>query len=76
MARSLSKEFDESTSTTRSRDCRKWAERSTPDIGSDFQDLRSGLLLDETGNWEGFKQDDNGNGTWDLNQSRTSKQRE
>ncbi|MEZ6131582.1 MAG: RHS repeat domain-containing protein [Planctomycetaceae bacterium] len=29
-------------------------------------------LLDETGNWAGFKQDDNGNGTWDLNQSRTS----
>jgi len=29
-------------------------------------------LLDETGNWEDFKQDDNGNGTWDLNQSRTS----
>lgn len=28
--------------------------------------------LDETGNWEGFKQDDNGNGTWDLNQSRNS----
>ncbi len=28
--------------------------------------------LDETGNWSGFKQDDNGSGTWDLDQSRTS----
>ena len=28
--------------------------------------------LDATGNWSDFKQDDNGNGTWDLNQSRTS----
>jgi YD repeat-containing protein len=28
--------------------------------------------LDTTGNWSGFKEDDNGNGTWDLNQSRTS----
>lgn len=28
--------------------------------------------LDSTGNWRGFKQDDNGNGTWDLIQSRTA----
>lgn len=28
--------------------------------------------LDATGNWSGFKQDDNGDATWDLNQSRTN----
>ncbi|MEQ9410143.1 MAG: hypothetical protein RIK87_20580 [Fuerstiella sp.] len=28
--------------------------------------------LDETGNREDFNQDNNGNGTWDLEQSRTS----
>jgi len=28
--------------------------------------------LDETGNWSGFKQDNDGNGTWELNQSRTT----
>jgi RHS repeat-associated protein len=28
--------------------------------------------LDETGNWTAFRQDDDGNGTWDLVQSRTS----
>ena len=27
--------------------------------------------LDQLGNWEEFDQDDNGNGTWDLEQSRT-----
>jgi len=28
--------------------------------------------LDETGNWSGFKQDDTGGGTWNLDQSRTA----
>lgn len=28
--------------------------------------------LDETGNWNGFRQDDDGNGTWDLKQTRAS----
>jgi RHS repeat-associated protein len=28
--------------------------------------------LDSTGNWRGFKQDDNGDGTWSLVQSRTA----
>jgi len=28
--------------------------------------------LDSTGNWRGFKQDDNGDGTWSLIQSRTA----
>ncbi|QDU01709.1 tRNA3(Ser)-specific nuclease WapA precursor [Gimesia chilikensis] len=28
--------------------------------------------LDETGNWKGFQQDDTGNGTWNLQQTRTS----
>ncbi len=28
--------------------------------------------LDETGNWKKFLEDNNGNGTWDLDQSRTS----
>lgn len=28
--------------------------------------------LDATGNWKGFRQDDTGDGTWDLNQSRAS----
>jgi RHS repeat-associated protein len=29
------------------------------------------FAFDATGNWNTFKQDTNGNGTWDLNQSRT-----
>ena len=28
--------------------------------------------LDATGNWSGFKEDDDGDSTWDLNQTRTS----
>ena len=28
--------------------------------------------LDETGNWRGFREDDDGNGTWDLDQRRTT----
>jgi hypothetical protein len=28
--------------------------------------------LDETGNWKGFRQDSDGNGSWDLAQSRTA----
>jgi hypothetical protein len=28
--------------------------------------------LDETGNWKGFRRDDNGDGSWDIVQSRTS----
>src|SRR5690606_33974072 len=28
--------------------------------------------LDPTGNWHGFRQDDDGNRTWDLIQARTS----
>jgi len=28
--------------------------------------------LDETGNWKNFRQDDNGDSTWDLNQTRTA----
>jgi len=28
--------------------------------------------LDGTGNWKTFKQDDDGNGTWELNQTRTA----
>ena len=28
--------------------------------------------LDPTGNWKKFQEDDNGDGTWDLNQSRTA----
>jgi hypothetical protein len=29
-----------------------------------------GWTYDQTGNWANFKQDNNGNGTWDLNQNR------
>jgi RHS repeat-associated protein len=28
--------------------------------------------LDPTGNWQGFRQDDDGGGTWDLDQARTA----
>ena len=28
--------------------------------------------LDATGNWQGFREDSNGNGLWDLIQSRTA----
>ena len=28
--------------------------------------------LDETGNWDNFREDDDGDGTWDLNQDRTA----
>jgi RHS repeat-associated protein len=30
-----------------------------------------GWTYDQTGNWANFKQDNNGNGTWDLNQNRS-----
>lgn len=29
-------------------------------------------LLDATGNWDNFKQDDDGDGTWNLDQERTA----
>lgn len=35
-------------------------------------DFQQAWTLDETGNWSNFKQDNNGNGTWDLDQDRTS----
>ena len=28
--------------------------------------------LDATGNWQGFRQDDDGDGNWDLIQARTA----
>ncbi len=38
---------------------------TSPTFGQDW-------TLDETGNWNGFKQDNTGSGTWNLNQSRTA----
>ncbi|MCA9211831.1 MAG: RHS repeat-associated core domain-containing protein, partial [Planctomycetales bacterium] len=35
------------------------------------KDFAQDWTLDNLGNWDRFKQDDNGNGTWDLNQPRT-----
>ena len=38
---------------------------TSPTFGQDW-------TLDETGNWNGFKQDSTGSGTWNLDQSRTA----
>lgn len=40
--------------------------------GMTSTDFQQAWTLDETGNWTNFKQDDNGNGSWDLVQDRTS----
>ncbi|MEZ6131585.1 MAG: hypothetical protein R3C59_23185 [Planctomycetaceae bacterium] len=74
VARSLSKEFDEKYVYDQ---IQRLQEMGRGTLNSGHSALTSKTfaqdwLLDETGNWEGFKQDDNGNGTWDLNQSRTS----
>ncbi|WP_145349512.1 RHS repeat domain-containing protein [Roseimaritima multifibrata] len=38
----------------------------------DTLNLAQCWTLDPTGNWKAFRQDDNGNGTWDFNQTRTA----
>jgi RHS repeat-associated protein len=38
---------------------------TSPTFGQDW-------TLDETGNWNGFKQDNTGSGTWNLDQTRTA----
>ncbi len=52
----------------------KWASRAGPILpgmaGGGLGQL--GLSLDATGNWSTFKQDNNGHGTWELNQNRIS----
>tara|TARA_R110002072_G_C7976780_1_gene535574 strand:+ start:9789 stop:15815 length:6027 start_codon:yes stop_codon:yes gene_type:complete len=40
--------------------------------GMSSTEFQQAWTLDETGNWSIFKQDDNGNGTWNLDQNRTS----
>ncbi len=74
VARSLSKEFDEKYAYDEIQRLEHMG-RGTLNSGHSSLDsttFAQDWALDETGNWSGFKQDDNGNGTWDLNQSRTS----
>ena len=40
-------------------------------ISGDTKTFAEGWQLDMTGNWSNYKQDDDGDGTWDLDQSRT-----
>ena len=42
----------------------------TPPTGVTSKNFAQQWDLDPTGNWAGFDQDDNGNGTWDLEQHR------
>ncbi|MBX3452387.1 MAG: hypothetical protein KF777_22715 [Planctomycetaceae bacterium] len=74
VARSLEKEFDELYSYDglhRLKDmARGWLNGSRTALTSEtFGQCWS---LDATGNWSGFREDDDGNGTWNLVQSRTA----
>ncbi|MEZ6129849.1 MAG: hypothetical protein R3C59_14295 [Planctomycetaceae bacterium] len=74
VARSLSKEFDEKYVYDQIQRLQEMG-RGTLNSGRSAltsKTFAQDWFLDETGNWEGFKQDNNGNGTWDLNESRTS----
>jgi len=50
----------------------KRGQLNTGHTGMTSTDFEQFWSLDETGNWATFQQDDNGNGTWDLVQDRTS----
>ncbi|QDT44041.1 hypothetical protein Pan241w_41460 [Gimesia alba] len=47
-------------------------ELNAPKTGINMLKFAQSWSLDETGNWKGFQQDNTGNGTWDLEQTRTS----
>ncbi|NQV28345.1 MAG: hypothetical protein HQ518_28665, partial [Rhodopirellula sp.] len=74
VARSLSKEFDE-LYTYDAVHRLKDMSRGTLDSG--HSSLSSTTFaqcwgLDETGNWSNFREDDDGNGSWNLNQDRAA----
>jgi RHS repeat-associated protein len=74
VAASLSKEFDELYAHDGLHRLKQSA-RGTLDSG--HSTLNSTTFaqcwtLDATGNWKGFRQDDHGDGTWDLAQQRTA----
>jgi len=74
VADSLSKPFDELYSYDGLSRLKGWA-RGTLNTNKDgltTETLAQCWTMDETGNWDQFRQDDNGNGTWNLEQSRTA----
>jgi RHS repeat-associated protein len=74
VADALSKHFDELYNydgINRLKDMDRGRLSSLKDAINNLQ-LAECWSLDETGNWSKFRQDDTGNGTWDLNQSRTN----
>ncbi len=74
VANALSKHFDELYSydgINRLKDMDRGNLNSLKDAITDLQ-FAECWSLDQTGNWLNFRQDDTGNGTWNLNQSRTN----
>jgi YD repeat-containing protein len=74
VARSLSKEFDELYEYDA---VHRLKDMSRGMLNSGHTALTSTRFaqcwgLDETGNWSNFREDDDGNGSWDLNQNRTA----
>ncbi|QGQ25646.1 hypothetical protein F1728_24495 [Gimesia benthica] len=74
VADTLSKKFDELYNydgINRLKDIDRGKLNSLKDAITDLQ-FAECWSLDQTGNWSNYRQDDTGNGTWDLNQSRTN----
>ncbi|MEZ6131598.1 MAG: hypothetical protein R3C59_23250 [Planctomycetaceae bacterium] len=75
VARSLSKFFDEKylyDEIHRLQDMERGGELNSGHTSISNKTFAQDWLWMKTATGKGFKQDDNGNGTWDLNQSRTS----
>ncbi|MEJ7594318.1 MAG: hypothetical protein WKF77_22505 [Planctomycetaceae bacterium] len=74
VARSLGKYFDEKylyDEIHRLKDMRRGELNNLQSAISNLQ-FSQCWGLDETGNWSNFREDDDGSGSWDLNQTRTS----
>jgi len=74
VARSLGKYFDEKylyDEIHRLKDMQRGELNNLPSAISNLQ-FSQCWGLDETGNWSNFREDDDGSGSWDLNQTRTS----
>ena len=74
VADAFSKHFDELYNydgVKRLKDMDRGTLNGSKDAITDLQ-FADCWSLDETGNWSNFRQDDTGNGTWDLNQDRTN----
>lgn len=73
VAASLSMEFDELyiyDGVHRLKDMQRGT-LATPPTSLSSTTFSQCWTLDSTGNWQGFREDDNGDGTWDLIQART-----